>query len=185
MSLQLSLIPLPFSPSTVLWTPDHSFVSRLYAKPSFSPIVDQFFLSSGLGWPVSSTFFRVSVFAASLRPSFQRTFASSSSLRAFALWRSRYECTCCLHSGLVSRLRSLFLTVFKFSLDWSILRLSCDAVKAGQCKCCLSHLVQLWHSSAGFTMSFCICGNHRFCETPRMVFWPGWPRWIRLSQLQS
>ena len=123
----------------------------------------------------------MSFFAASLSSSFHRTFASNSSFSAFARWWSRSVCGCCLNSGLVFPLSSPFITIFKFSLDWSILRLSCDAVNANRSRCCLSYLVQLPHSSARFTMSLCVCGHHRYCETPSMVSCPGCPRWILLS----
>ena len=120
----------------------------------------------------------MSFFAASLSSSFHRSFASNSSFSAFARWRFWYVCSCCLYSGLVFPLSSPFITILKFSLVWSILCLSCDANRS---RCCLSYLVQLPHSSARFTMSLCVCGHHRYCETPSMVSCPGCPRWILLS----
>ena len=77
-------------------------------------------------------------------------------LESFCSLTTLSECTCCLCIGLVSLLSSPFLTIFRFSRDWSILRISCGAVSADHFRCLMSFLVQLRHSSARFTMSLCI-----------------------------
>ena len=72
----------------------------------------------------------MSFFAVSLRFSFYLAFASNRYCRTFARFRSRAVLICCLYIGLASLLSDIFLTIFRFSLDWSFFLLSWDTVSA-------------------------------------------------------
>ena len=94
--------------------------------------------SSGLMVLVSSTVRFRSLAEVSRQVWFHLALASRSSFRARALARSFAESTCCLNNGLTSRLFCPFRTIFKLSRDWSILFLSCEAVRAERSRCSLS-----------------------------------------------